>query len=106
MPCSSPNFAQFGTPKEKAEQIEADLGGEIVAEKKPSFPADDIDQTAAVMTALAAATEPSSPAAVASTFRQGKRVEKKVEAVLSSLARMGVIATAKSGRAFSLHRMN
>ena len=38
MPCSSPNFAQFGTPKEKAEQIEADLGGEIVAEKKPSFP--------------------------------------------------------------------
>src|SRR6185369_7754234 len=32
MPCSSPNSAQFGTPKEKAEQIEADLGGEIVTE--------------------------------------------------------------------------
>jgi hypothetical protein len=37
-------------------------------------------------------------------FKQGKRVEKKVEAVLSSLARMGVIATSKAGRAFSLHR--
>jgi hypothetical protein len=97
---------KFGTPKEKAEQIEADLGGEIVTEKKPSFPADDIGQTAAVMTMLAASDGPSSPLAIATRFKQGKRVEKKVEAVLSSLARMGVIATAKSGRAFSLHRMN
>lgn len=97
---------KFGTPKEKAEQIEADLGGEIVTEKKPSFPADDIDQTAAVMTMLASNDGPASPIEIATRFKQGKRVEKKVEAVLSSLARMGVIATAKSGRAYSLHRMN
>lgn len=97
---------KFGTPKEKAEQIEADLGGEIVTEKKPSFPSDDIDQTAAVMTMLAASEGPASPIEIATRFKQGKRVEKKVEAVLSSLARMGVIATAKAGRAFSLHRMN
>lgn len=96
---------KFGTPGEKAEQIEADLGGEIISEKKPTFPTDDIDQTAAVMAALASITGPSSPAALAATFRQGKRVEQKVEAVLASLARMGVIATAKAGRAFSLHRM-
>jgi hypothetical protein len=97
---------KFGTPKEKAEQIEADLGGEIVTEKKPSFPADDIDQTAAVMTMLAASDGAASPTEIATRFKQGKRVEKKVEAVLASLARMGVIATAKSGRAFSLHRMS
>jgi hypothetical protein len=97
---------KFGTPKEKAEQIEADLGGEIVTEKKPSFPADDIDQTAAVMAMLAASDGAASPIEIATRFKQGKRVEKKVEAVLSSLARMGVIATAKAGRAFSLHRMN
>lgn len=96
---------KFGTPKEKAEQIEADLGGEMVSEKKPTFPADDMGQTAAVMAALASTSGISSPAELAATFRQGRRVEKKVEAVLSSLARMGVIATAKSGRAFSLHRM-
>jgi hypothetical protein len=97
---------KFGTPREKAEQIEADLGGEIVVEKKPSFPADDIDQTAAVMRMLADSSGANSPAAIAARFRQGKRVEKKVAAVLTSLARMGVIATAQSGRAFTLHRMN
>lgn len=97
---------KFGTPKEKAEQIEADLGGQIVTEKKPSFPADDIDQTAAVMAMLADSGGLNSPSAIAARFRQGKRIEKKVEAVLSSLARMGVIASANSGRAFSLHRMN
>jgi hypothetical protein len=95
---------KFGTPTEKAEQIEADLGGEIVTEKKPALPADDMGQTAAVMAALAEAAGSSSPASLAATFRQGKRVERKVEAVLSSLARMGVIA--KAGNAFSLHRMN
>jgi hypothetical protein len=97
---------KFGTPKEKAEQIEADLGGEIVSEKKPSFPTDDIGQTAAVMTVLAGAEGPASPVEIATRFKQGKRVEKKVEAVLTSLARMGVIATVQSGRAFSLHRLN
>lgn len=97
---------KFGTPKEKAEQIEADLGGEMVTEKKPSFPTDDIGQTAAVMTMLAASEGAASPIEIATRFKQGKRVEKKVEAVLHSLWRMGVIATAKSGRAFSLHRMN
>jgi hypothetical protein len=97
---------KFGTPKEKAEQIEADLGGEIVTEKKPSFPADDIGQTSAVMSMLAATEGVASPIEIATRFKQGRRVEKKVEAVLSSLARMGVIATAKSGRAFALHRPN
>lgn len=96
---------KFGTPKEKAEQIEADLGGEAITEKKPTFPSDDIDQTAAVMAALAAAEGPVSPIVLATRFRQGKKVEKKVEAVLASLARMGVIASAKAGRAFTLHRM-
>ena len=97
---------KFGTPKEKAEQIEADLGGEAVAEKKPSFPSDDMGQTAAVMAALAAAIGPVSPIALATTFRQGKKVEKKVEAVLASLARMGVIANGKADRLYSLHRMS
>ncbi|MGH6893366.1 MAG: class I SAM-dependent DNA methyltransferase, partial [Dongiaceae bacterium] len=96
---------RFGKPGEKAEQIEADLGSEIVTGKKPTFPADDMGQTAAVMAALAAGPGPSSPAALAATFRQGKRVENKVQAVLLSLSRMGVIANGKLGGTFRLHRI-
>lgn len=94
---------KFGTPGEKAEQIEADLASDIASEKKPAFPTDEVAQTAAVMAALASANGPNSPAAIAATFRQGKRVEKKVDAVLSSLARMGVIATETAGGGYRLH---
>ena len=95
---------RFGAPAEKAEQVEADLVAATVREQKPAFPSDDMGQTAAVMAALAASPGPVSPTSIATTFRQGKRAEAKITAVLSSLARMGVIASVEAGKAFNLHR--
>jgi hypothetical protein len=99
---------RFGTAKEKAE---LDLvGGGMAAEgaaavgPKPSYPADDIAQTAAVMSALAVAAGPMDAVVVASTFRQGRRVAPKVGAVLAALARMGFVASSDGGRTFQLRR--
>jgi hypothetical protein len=94
----------FGEPEEKKEQIEAEF---IVAEekaKKPSFPADDMGQTAVVMAALADSAAPLSSAALATRFKQGRKVEPKISAVLSSLSRMGIIATSDAGNGFHLRR--
>jgi hypothetical protein len=99
---------RFGSVKEKAE---LDLVGgairhevPVVAGPKPLFPPDDIAQTAAVMAALASASGPLDAASIATTFKQGRRVAPKVEAVLAALSRMGFVATADSGKAFQLRR--
>ena len=44
---------KFGTPKEKAEQIEAELPEVAAAAAKPSFPASEVGRTAAVFAMLA-----------------------------------------------------
>ncbi len=54
--------------------------------------------------ALANASAPLDAGAIASGFRQGKRVEPKVVAVLAALTRMGVISTGDGGRRFALRR--
>jgi hypothetical protein len=95
---------RFGSPREKARQLEADLVAPDAKAAKPSFPADDMAQTAAVMAALANSARPLDAAAMAATFRQGKRVEAKVRAVLTALARMGFVATPDGGRTFLLRK--
>jgi hypothetical protein len=98
---------RFGTPKEKAE---LDLsGGEmrvtaLVPAVKQNYPADDIAQTAAVMAVLASASGPLDADAVSATFKQGRKVAKKVQAVLTSLARMGHLDSRDGGRTFVLRR--
>jgi hypothetical protein len=99
---------RFGTAKERAE---LDLvGGGMTAESqastgpKPSFPINDVAQTAAVMSALAVASGPMDAAAVASTFKQGRRVELKVRAVLDALTRMGFVTTTRTGTTYQLRR--
>ena len=67
---------RFGTAKEKAEQIEADLG-----------PA------------------PISAAELVRGFKQGRKAEARVAATLSSLARTGFISAHDSGRRFALRRV-
>src|SRR6476620_327894 len=59
---------------------------------KPSFPQGAVDQTAAVMAALAAAPAPLAPGELAQLFRQGRRSEARIAATLASLARTGFIA--------------
>lgn len=100
---------RLGTAKEKAE---LDLvGGGMATEgvvgggPKPTFPVEDVAQTAAVMSALAVASGPMDAAAIASTFKHGRRVSAKVGAVLNALARMGFVASPDGGRTFQLRRV-
>jgi hypothetical protein len=98
---------RFGTPKEKAE-LDL-LGGDmrvtaIAPAVKQSYPVDDIAQTAAVMAVLASATSPLDADAIAVTFKQGRKVAKKVQAVLTSLARMGHLDSRDGDRTFVLRR--
>ncbi|MFM9860478.1 type IIL restriction-modification enzyme MmeI [Pseudoxanthobacter sp. M-2] len=97
---------RFGRPEEKAAQLEALLEVKAGAVRKPAFPTDDLEQTFAVMDALQAAGAPLSAAEIAAAFRQGKRVEKPVAAVLAALSRLGRIASVErpGGRAFTLRR--
>lgn len=94
---------RFGTAAQKRErQIEAELVVAARKEQKPSFPASDMAQTAAVMAALAKAPAALDAATLAASFRQGRRVEAKIAAVLGALARMGFVATPDGGRTFLL----
>ena len=72
--------------------------------QKASFPADEVAQTAAVMAALAASPGAIDAATLAASFRQGRRVEVKIAAVLGALARMGFVTTSDGGRSFALRR--
>jgi hypothetical protein len=94
---------RFAPAAPKARQLEAELVAAAAAAQKPALPADDMGQTAAVMAALAAAGGPLDATALAASYRQGRRVEAKVAAVLMALARMGFVASA-DGRTFALRR--
>ena len=72
---------------------------------KPTFPSDNVAQTAAVLSALAAASGPIDGPAIAAGFRQGRRIAAQVAAVLATLARMGFVGTSGGGRTFSLRRV-
>ena len=73
---------------EDGAQIVVPLGLEKV--QKPSFPPGAVERTAAVFAALAGATTPLDSSSIASRFRQGKKVEKQIAAVL------GISSTAVS----------
>jgi hypothetical protein len=95
---------RFGTPIQKAEQYEADLVGTAEETQKPLFPRDDMAQTAAVMAALASVSSALDSATIAAGFRQGRRIEPKVTAVLVALMRMGFLTSLDGGRTFLLPR--
>lgn len=95
---------RFGTAAQKQRQLEAELIVEAGKAQKPLFPTDDMAQTAAVMAALAGSVRAVDAAALAASFRQGRRVEGKIASVLGALARMGFAATADGGRSFALRR--
>ena len=97
---------RFGRPADK--QAAAEEGTQLSAtlhliapKQKPAFPASELAQTAAVFAMLAAG--PLDARTVALRFRQGKRIEPKIKAVLESLVRLGHVAT-RDGRTFVLRR--
>ncbi len=99
---------RFGTAKEKAELdlVGGAMGVEAPAAAGPhtAFPSDDFAQTAAVMSVLASASAPLNAAAIATSFKQGRKIAPKVGAVLAALARTGFATTADGGKTFSLRR--
>ncbi|TBN15067.1 class I SAM-dependent DNA methyltransferase [Agrobacterium cavarae] len=97
---------RFGSDREKAEQIEADFGEAAVAKAgpKPSFPADERDQTPAVLHQLMEAEGPIDAAAIASSFKQGRKCLGAVQAVLNALFRMGLVSTV-DGKRFAWRRV-
>ncbi|MCF3638567.1 class I SAM-dependent DNA methyltransferase [Rhizobium sp. TRM95111] len=97
---------RFGSDKEKAEQLEADLGEailEAVSGPKPAFPSDERDQTPAVLHQLIEAEGAVDAATIASAFKQGRKCLPAVSAVLASLHRMGLVSTS-DGRSFAYRR--
>lgn len=100
---------RFGSPKEKAELdlVGGALPTEAAAEDGPkaAYPTDDVAQTAAVMSALAVASGPLDAVAIATKFKQGRRIAPKISAVLAALARMGFVTTQDGGGTFQLRRV-
>jgi hypothetical protein len=97
---------RFGSDKEKAEQLEADLGEAMPAAAsgpKPSFPSDERDQTPAVLHQLMGAEGAIDAVAIASAFKQGRKCLAPVNAVLASLFRMGLVSTT-DGQRFAFRR--
>lgn len=99
---------RFGSDKEKAEQLEADLGGSAEPAgkpgAKPSFPANDSEQTALVFNTLIEAGGALNAADVAARFKQGQKIHRAVSSVLVSLSRLGLISTSDGGRTFAYRR--
>jgi hypothetical protein len=99
---------RFGTDKDKL----ALTGGAIHDTQeagpvgpKPSFPTSELEQAAAVVAMLNAATEPLSGTALALRFRQGRRVLPQIDAVLHAMLRVGgLIYSTDGGQSFATRR--
>jgi hypothetical protein len=100
-----PRFAK-GLDKQAATEEGAQVAAELISavEQKPSFPTSAVEQTAAVFSALAAASQPLDAKGLAAQFRRTKTTEKKVGEVLASLARLGYV-TSEDGKTFALRRV-
>lgn len=97
---------RFGSEKDKAKQLEADLGDdapEAASGGRLAFPKTDRDQTIAVMGVLMQASGPLDAAAIAATFKPAPKVRAAVADVLAAMFRMGQVAST-DGTAFALRR--
>lgn len=95
---------RFGTAEEKLDLIGEMRDAAVApdAATRRGFPANEVEQTAEVMAALASATAPLSTGEILLRFKPGKSVRPKVDAVLAGLVRMGIVST--DARRFSLRQ--
>jgi hypothetical protein len=98
--------ARLRTAKDEARAAQEVMGLEPEAEAgNPRYPTDDeLAETAAVMSVLASAARPISINEIATSFAQGKRIEKRVALTILALLRLGHLASADNGQSFSLRR--
>jgi hypothetical protein len=102
-----PRFGR-GADKQAAAEAGAQTTVELVVsekEQKRSFPTSAIEQAAEVFSALAAARGPVDAATIASTYKQGKKAEPKIAAILAAAARIGEVATLDGGMTFQFRRV-
>jgi len=105
-----PDFQVARFAKEVDKQAASEEGAQVAAqlipavEQKPSFPSGEVEQTAAVFAALAGANDPLDAKDLAAQFKRTKTTEKKVGEVLSSLARLGYVAS-DDGKRFALRHV-
>jgi len=96
-------IVEEAAPKAIERQGEMALVPEVAKDQKPRFPDDEVARTAAVMAALANSTGGIDATTLASTFRQGKRIEPQIRATFTSLMRLG-FASSSDGTTFRLRR--
>ena len=96
---------RFGTASDKLDLRGGKSAATPLAETaaKPACPSDEVAQAAAILAALFAATGPTTPDALAATFRGGRRNLPRIEATLAALTRLGHLST-HDGRTFALRR--
>lgn len=102
-----PRFGR-GADKQAAAEAGAQETAELIVlekEQKRAFPGSAIEQAAEVFAALAAARGPVDAATLASAYRQGKKAEPKIAAILSAAARIGEVSTLDGGRTFQFRRV-
>jgi hypothetical protein len=96
---------RLGKTAPRGKQLEAALSVSNTDLKKPSFGSDEVTQTASVMAALASARGALDAGALATSFRQGKRIEPKVLSILGALVRMGYGSSTDGGRTFGMRQV-
>ena len=84
--------------EEAGEQLEAPLVIAAAKAQKPTFPASDLERTAAVFAALTEANTPLDAQSIAAKFRQGRKIEPSVARILAAFARMGQFHTGDGAR--------
>jgi hypothetical protein len=85
---------RFGSEKEKAAQIEAELiggtsGSAPLLGPRPAFPDGPLEQIIAVTAALAVAQVPQTAEMLAQAFRKGPQVRTRIDEALKAIARTG-----------------
>ncbi|MCG7393981.1 class I SAM-dependent DNA methyltransferase [Microvirga sp. ACRRW] len=102
-----PRFAKTADKQAVAEEGTQELAQLVVLEReqKRSFPTSAIEQAAEVFSALAAARGPLDAAMIASNYKQGKKAEPKIAAILVAASRIGEVATLDGGRTFAFRRV-
>jgi hypothetical protein len=102
-----PRFGRGADKQAAAEEGAQESADLIVLEKeqKRSFPTSAIEQAAEVFAALAAARGPVDAASIAAAYKQGKKAEPKIAAILAAAYRIGEVATLDEGRTFQFRRV-
>jgi hypothetical protein len=103
---ASERAAEKAKAKQSALDLDADDDDEDAAAPKPRFPTGkELEETAAVMSILAAAPSAIGISGIATRFAQGRQIEKRVGLTILALARLGQLSSSDNGQTFALRRV-